>query len=204
MLNIPATYQPEKNKQIAEGIFSTEINELFYVQHATFPDERGFFSELAKIPDLEKILGFIFETKQINQSRSEKNVVRGIHAEDWNKLITVTSGYCFSAVVDVRPESSTFGKKELFLLGSGENALDGSLFIPSRCGNSICVLDGPVDYLYVVDQLYTERDTSHDVAISLFDKDLAIPWPIPREEMIISQRDLESVTLHERFPEKFI
>ena len=65
-------------------------------------------------------------------------------------------------------------------------------------GNSLCVVNGPVDYLYAVDALYRERDTSGDQAISLFDPELAIPWPISREQMIISERDKQSVNLAEK------
>jgi dTDP-4-dehydrorhamnose 3,5-epimerase len=202
-MNLPQTYKPSDDKKIADSIFKTSVQGLYYIAHSTYKDDRGFFSEVARFPELEAVIGHEFKVKQINHPRSYDNVVRGIHAENWNKYITVTNGLCFSAVVDVRPESATFGNKEYFVLGIGENVLDGSIYIPARTGNSMCVLQGPVDYLYFVDAVYKERDTTGDVAISLFDSDIDIQWPIPREQMIISERDMKAITLREKYPEKF-
>lgn len=196
------TFKP--TNEVAKGIFSTNLNGIFYIAHSTFKDDRGFFSEVVRFPELEAITGQPFVVKQVNHARSDKNVARGIHTEDWNKYVTITQGVCFSAVADVRPESPTFGKVETFVLGHGENALDGSLYLPAKIGNSLCVLEGPVDYLYFVDRLYADRDKAGDLAISLFDQDLNIQWPIPKEQMIISERDMKAVTLRERFREKFM
>jgi dTDP-4-dehydrorhamnose 3,5-epimerase len=196
-------YIPTPENKITDEVYKTSINGLYYISHKTFPDERGFFSELGKLTEILQIVQSNFTVKQISQARSYPNVIRGIHGEDWSKYISVTSGIAFSAIIDLRPESKTFMKKEQFLLGFGENTLDGSLLIPARCGNSMCVVEGPVNYLYLFDKLYKDRDPKGDVAVSLFDPDLNIQWPIPREQMIISQRDLKAVTLRQCFPEKF-
>ncbi len=201
---LPPTYKPSDENKIQEGIFKTSVNGVLYIERSIYADERGFFSEIVKVPELEKIIAMPFQVKQVNHARSEQNVMRGIHAEGWNKFVVVLTGTCFSAIVDVRPDSDTFGKKEYFLLGNREDALKGCLFLPSGVGNSLCVLDGPVDYLYLVDRLYEDRDKSGDVAISLFDPDLDIPWPIEKENMIISERDTNSITLREKCPEKFV
>lgn len=202
-INFP-TYTLEEKNKVRQGIYKSSIEGLLYISHATYKDDRGFFSEVARIPEVEEVTGISFSIKQINHARSLQNVVRGIHAEGWNKYITIGSGICFSAICDVRPNSSTFGKKEYFILGNGEGALDGSLFIPSGAGNSMCVLEGPVDYLYFVDRLYKDRDKEGDVAISLFDTDLNVQWPIAREDMILSERDINSILLREKYPEKFV
>ncbi|HRN70123.1 MAG TPA: dTDP-4-dehydrorhamnose 3,5-epimerase family protein [Candidatus Woesebacteria bacterium] len=203
-MQIPSTYQPTETSKLAEGVYKTSINGLLYIDRPIITDNRGFFSEVVKIPLLEQIIGQAFVVKQVNHARSETNVVRGIHAEGWNKYVFVLTGLCFVAIVDVRPNFETFGNKEYFLLGTGENALTGCLFLPSGVGNSVCILEGPVDYLYLVDRLYQDRDTSGDVAISVFDPDLNIPWPIKKEEMIISERDTNTIMLREKCPEKFI
>ena len=126
-----------------------------------------------------------------------------MHAEDWKKIITVINGLAFCALADVRPESATFGQVVNFRLGFGEGGLTGSLLVEEEIANSFCVLKGPVDYVYCVDRLYSERDPKGDVAISLFDPDLKIEWPIKREAMILSERDKNSISLRQRFPEKF-
>lgn len=197
------TYQILPQNKIVEGVYSTNIEGMFYVEHKTFPDQRGFFSEILKTPEIEEVIGQPFQIKQVNHARSLDKVVRGIHCEGWNKFITITDGICFSAIVDVRPNSTTFGEKEYFLLGQGDEALDGSVYIPAGCGNSMCVIEGPVDYLYFVDRLYQDRDKAGDLALSLFDEDIAIQWPLNREDMILSERDINAITLREKYPEKF-
>ncbi|OGV91062.1 hypothetical protein A3A66_00430 [Microgenomates group bacterium RIFCSPLOWO2_01_FULL_46_13] len=196
-------YQPSDDKKLADRIFKTAIDGLLYLDHDVHTDNRGFYSELSLIPDLEKVINHPFIIKQINQSHSAANVVRGFHAEGWNKLVTVITGKALSVLADTRPDSPTFLNKEYFLLDQSESALDGCLFIASNIANSICVLEGPVDYLYCVDTLYRDRDTSGDSAISLFDPDLDIAWPIDKNQMIISDRDRATTTLRKLYPEKF-
>jgi dTDP-4-dehydrorhamnose 3,5-epimerase-like enzyme len=67
--------------------------------------------------------------------------------------------------------------------------LSGCLFIDRGIANSVCVIDGPLDYIYCVDALYQDRDRADDVAISLFDPQLQIDWPLAKADMIISKRD---------------
>lgn len=196
-------FVPNESMLVGKDIYSTNIDGLLYLNSERKIDERGYYAEIAKIPALETVIGQPFNIKQINQSVSKQNVIRGIHAEHWRKLITVLSGQCLSVIADVRPDSTTFGQTAYFLFGENEPALHGSLFLDSGLGNSFLVLEGPLTYSYSVDQLYEERDTSFDRSISVFDPDLAIAWPITRENMIISQRDMESKKLRELYPEKF-
>lgn len=184
---------------IEDSIYKTGIEGLLYINRKLLGDDRGFFSEVAHIPSIQNITGTDFSIQQINHARSEQNVVRGIHAEDWNKFIFLASGKAFCAVVDLRPESQTFKKVETFTLGFDEESLHGGLFVPKGLGNSVAVLEGPLEYIYFVDKLYSERDTAGDVAVSLFDPELAIKWPIRREDMIISERDKNAVTVKEKF-----
>ena len=198
-----SAFTPTDTNKISPTVHKTAIEGLLYIPHKSFPDERGFYAELARIPELEAARGAEFIVKQVNQSRSITNIARGIHAESWNKLVTVTTGLCFCAIVDLRPDSTTFGQHQTFMLGLGKTALSGSIFIPSGLGNSFCVLEGPADYVYLVDALWSERNTSEDVAIHLFDPDINIQWPIPQADLILSKRDTESISLRNRFPKKF-
>jgi len=198
------TFHLENAKQIAPNTYVTAFEGMYYFNVQSYPDNRGFYTELAKLPEIEAITGQPFPVKQINHARSLPNVMRGFHAESWNKLVTVIQGQSFCALADVRPGSKTFGQVETLLLGPTEPALSGVLFVPNGVANSVCVVDGPVDYLYFVDQLYAERDPAGDVAISLFDSDLAVEWPLSKELMILSDRDRSAVSLRKRFPESFV
>lgn len=177
-------------------IKKTSIEGLLILERPTFGDERGFFREIFHKDELDRVLGVKFDGVQLNHSRSNPGVLRGIHAERWNKIISPVNGSAFLAIVDIRPESATFGKFETFTIND-ENRF--SLFLPNGMANSICVIDEtPVDYFYLVDAYYTGQDTR---AIAWDDPDLNIPWPI--KDPIISERDKNNPRLRELFPDKF-
>ncbi len=196
-------YIPEESYKVKDRIYKTEIDGLFFIQSPIHADDRGFYREMAIIPDLEVVLNHSFIIKQLNHSRSNTNVIRGFHSENWNKLITVASGTCLCVLADIRPESPTFLKSVYFYMGDGENSLKGSFFVTKGIANSFLVLNGPSDYIYAVDETYRDRDTSRDTAISLFDENLNISWPLRRDNMIISERDQNSIKLQDLYPEKF-
>ena len=60
-----------------------------------------------------------------------------------------------------------------------------------------------MDYIYCVDRLYQDRDKAGDQAISLFDPDLNITWPLNRDKMVLSERDKNAVFLRQKFPHRF-
>lgn len=177
-------------------IKKTTIPGLLVIERPTFSDERGFFREIFRLDDLEKETGIKFNIVQSNHARSFPKVIRALHAEDWNKLVYPVRGKIFSAIVDIRPDSPTFGKYEIFNFGENSHK---ALFIPKGLANSICVAGNePVDYLYLVDAYYEGGDRK---AIAWDDPDLNIKWPI--KNPIISERDRHNPTLREMFPEKF-
>lgn len=196
-------YTPNKDLEIAENIFKTKIEGLFYFKYRKFLDERGFFSQVLE-PERIRTAGINpnFTIKQVNLSVSKSKIARGIHTEGWNKLITVVQGHAFCALSDVRPDSPTYKNVEYFdFIADPQNEWGEGLYISKKIGNSVCAVEGPMHYLYGVDMLYHERNKADDLAVSIFDPDLNIQWPFPKEELIISQRDIDSVTLRELYPE---
>jgi dTDP-4-dehydrorhamnose 3,5-epimerase len=191
-------YQATDNLAIAENIFRTPIEGLFYLKYQKFTDDRGFFAQVLEPSRIAQKINPEFQIKQVNLSVSQSKVVRGIHAENWNKLITVLSGQAQLVIADIRSDSASYKETVYFDFNADENNQWGeALYISAKLGNSICALQGPVYYLYGVDQLYQNRNQDDDQAISLFDPDLNIQWPFAKEEMIISKRDLDSITLQE-------
>jgi len=203
MSNISVTFDKEKAQKLNESVYKTSIAGLYFIDHSLYRDDRGFYSELTKLPEVENVIKQSFEVKQVNLSYSTTNVIRGMHAEGWDKIATVVCGGAFCALADIRPESPTFGQVETFHLGPLYGAVRGSLYVSRGIANSFCVPEGEVDYLYLVNELYKDRDKKGDKSISLFDPDLNIRWPIPKDQMVISERDRQAVTLRELFPEKF-
>ena len=184
-----------KTKNLQE-IKKTSISGLLVIEKPTYKDERGFFREAVRLNELEEITGSKFEIKQWNHSKSKPKVIRALHAEGWNKLIYPVTGKMFAAIVDIRPDSKTFGKVETFTFGETRPR---ALFIPEGLANSICVVGTePVHYFYLVDRYYDGSDTT---AIAWDDPDLNIDWPV--KDPIISERDKNNPTLREAFPEKF-
>jgi dTDP-4-dehydrorhamnose 3,5-epimerase len=178
------------------SIKETGIKGLYVIDRPIFTDDRGFFREVFRLKDLEEVIGFKFNIVQSNHAYSKPNVIRALHAENWNKLVYPVNGKMFTAVVDIRPESETFGKVETF---NFDSSFRKALFIPKGLANSICVNgEETVDYIYYVDSYYDGSDTR---AFAWNDPDLNISWPVTNP--IISERDRKNPTLKEIFPEKF-
>jgi dTDP-4-dehydrorhamnose 3,5-epimerase len=179
-----------------KNIKSTKINGLFILERPVFGDERGFFREVFHLDELEQFLGYTFNPVQMNHSHSKPNVLRGIHAERWNKIVYPLNGEVFVAIVDIREDSESFGKVETLNIND-ENRF--GLFIPNGLANSLVVTsDVAIDYIYLVDRYYDGTDTR---AIAWDDPDLAINWPI--KDPIISERDKNNPKLRDIFPNKF-
>jgi len=189
-------YQPSDELKLSANFYRTNIDGLFYFQSPKHNDGRGFFSEVVRFPELATVLGRKFRVKQVNHSRSAENVVRGMHAEGWNKLVTVISGLICSVIVDIRPDSPTYKQVAYFKLGFDHKTDCGTgLFISQGLANSVAVLKGPASYIYLVDKLYEERDPKDDQALDIFDEALNIQWPIAKDKIVLSQRDVEAVRL---------
>ena len=108
------------NDEWPKMVKPTSINGLLVYERETFADDRGFFHEAIEVRDLEKVFGQEIKITQWNHSRSIPGVIRGFHAEPWDKLVYVTKGEVLAAIVDLRVDSPTFGKAESFKLGEKE------------------------------------------------------------------------------------
>lgn len=179
-----------------EFVQKTSIDGLLILKRPIHKDERGFFREIFHLDEIEKTLNIEFKGVQMNHAYSQPKVLRGIHAENWNKIICPLNGEVFVAIADIRPDSPNFGKVEKFTIND-ENRI--ALFVPKGLANSYCIIgDEAVHYIYLVDAYYDGSDTK---AVAFNDPDLAISWPI--EDPIISQRDRNNPRLRDLFPDKF-
>ena len=159
---------------------TTRIDGLLRVSLDVHGDSRGWFKESyqrAKLLDL----GFPdLQVVQHNVSYNEAvGTTRGIHAEPWNKYVSPAFGRVFVAIVELQTRVV-----ETFELGVGD-----ALYIPKGCGNSFCTLEPHTVYSYLVDDHWSPE--AKYVNVNLFDPTLAIDWPVPREQMTISEKDLD-------------
>lgn len=170
------------------------LDGLWVSERRTYADGRGFFREAFRLSDFSDVLDPVPVFVQVNHSRSHHGVLRGLHAENWEKLVYVPRGEVFTAVADLRPDSATFGKTASFLLGEQHGV---SLFIPRGLAHGYYVLSDEADYVYQVTAYYDGSDTR---AVAWDDPDLAIDWP--DRNPILSERDTRNPALRELFQER--
>jgi dTDP-4-dehydrorhamnose 3,5-epimerase len=166
---------------------------LWIFERPTHEDQRGFFREVFQARELEAELGRPVTFLQINHSRSRRGVLRGLHAEGWDKLVYVPRGEVFTALADIRPLSPTFAQVAVFRFDESNRAC---LFVPRGLAHGYYVMSDEADYVYQVTAYYDGSDTR---AVAWDDPDLAVPWPSCNP--ILSERDQCNPTLAELFPE---
>jgi dTDP-4-dehydrorhamnose 3,5-epimerase len=171
----------------------TPIAGLLDVTIPVHGDDRGWFKEnwqvekmrAAGLPDLN----FVQQNVAFNQLAG---VTRGIHAEPWNKYVSVACGRVFAAIVDLR-EGENFGT-----VSCHELTPEHALLIPVGCGNSYQVLEPATAYIYLTTGLWSAGLTYPSV--SPLDEQLAIQWPIPPAEAVLSEKDLSAAPLADFVP----
>ena len=163
----------------------TGIPGLVVVDLAVHGDARGWFKEnwqrekmtALGIPDRRWV--------QNNISYNEKRgATRGIHAEPWDKFISVATGSVFGAWVDLRAGSESYGKVYTCVLDPSK-----AIYVPRGVGNSYQALEDGTAYSYLVDAHWSLEQKGSYTFVNLADPDLAVPWPIPLEECEVSEAD---------------
>jgi dTDP-4-dehydrorhamnose 3,5-epimerase len=159
------------------AVTPTGIEGLLVVDWPVHGDERGFFRQTYQTSEIEETLGREVRFRQGNHSRSDPGILRGFHAEPWDKLVYVVRGTAFCAIADIRRDSPTFGRCETFVLGDPPEGRRVRLFVSDGLANAfLAVGDGPVDYLYDVTAEW--RPGVDKRAVAWDDPDLAVPWPV--------------------------
>jgi dTDP-4-dehydrorhamnose 3,5-epimerase len=175
------------------AVRETSIPGLFEVDLQVHGDPRGWFKESYQRVKLEDLGLPRLDIKQNNVSYNEQvGVTRGIHAEPWEKYISPAFGRVFNAIVDLRAGDG-FGRVETFTLTP-----EKAIFVPRGCGNAFCTLEPNTVYNYLVSDVWTPGLTYP--AVELFDADLAIDWPLPPGEMVISDKDRANPPLSDVTP----
>ena len=160
--------------------------ELIIVHNQSYKDKRGYFKEILLEKNIKKKFPFLV------MSYSKKNVLRGLHLQmkkSQGKYISVLKGKIFDVAVDLRKDSSTYGKVFSIIL-SEENSK--SLFIPPGFAHGFCSL---TKENYVIYSCTNYRDAKSEIAINYKDKDLKIKWPIKKP--IVSKKDQQAISLKE-------
>lgn len=168
---------------------------LRVIEPSIHADERGFFVETYKhnwheqvgIPPEESFV-------QDNHSRSSHGVVRGMHFQIGDgvaKLVRCARGSILDVAVDLRQGSPTYGEWEGIEL-SDENMRE--LYVPVGFAHGFCVLSEVADVLYKQTTYY---DGAVERGIAWNDPDVGVEWPLPIEQLTVSDRDAEAPRLSE-------
>lgn len=165
-------------------IRKTSIEGLVEIFPRVFEDERGFFFESFNEEAFRKE-GLPVNFVQDNQSFSVKGVLRGLHFQKapfaQGKLVRVIAGRVLDVAVDIRPESPTFGKYEIFDLMASKNNM---AYVPEGFAHGFVALEDSI-FSYKCTNLYSKVSES---GIIWNDPDLNIDWGI--QQPIVSEKDL--------------
>ena len=175
------------------AVHATTLRGVLRVELDVHGDDRGWFKESYQAAKLEQLGLPPMDLVQNNVSwNAQVGVTRGIHAEPWDKYVSPAHGRVFSAIVDLR-DGADFGRVETFELGPADG-----LFVPRGFGNSFCTLEPDTVYNYLV-TAHWSPDSAYTF-VNLFDPTLAIDWPVAREDMVLSDKDLEHPLLADVVP----
>jgi len=176
-----------------------EIQGAWLFESPVWKDNRGFFREWFKSEDIKKVTGRDFGIQQANISLSSAGTLRGIHYSialpGQAKWITCVSGSIKDVIVDIRPDSPTFGEwVEVELSGdSGKSVL-----ISEGLGHGFIALEDNTAVAYLVSTPFSQID---EFEINPLDKRIGINWGMDLSEMNISDKDKNAPTLAERLIE---
>ena len=158
-------------------------------------DNRGWFKENWQ---REKMLTLglpDFKPVQNNVSFNKKaGTTRGIHAEPWDKFISVASGKIFGAWVDLR-EGASFGTVFTATLDASQ-----AIYIPRGVGNSFQTLEDNTAYTYLVNDHWSADAQAQYTFLNLADETVAIDWPVPLSQAELSDKDKAHPRLSEVVP----
>jgi dTDP-4-dehydrorhamnose 3,5-epimerase len=173
----------------------TRIAGLVVVEPTVHGDERGFLCETyrcewhaeAGLPEGDAFV-------QDNHSRSRRGVVRGMHfhvGEGVAKLVRCARGRILDVAVDLRRGSPTYSQWEGVEL---DDESMRELYIPVGFAHGFCVLSEVADVMYKQTAYY---DPDLERGIAWDDPDVGVAWPLPVQELIVSERDRGAPRLSE-------
>ena len=173
------------------SVEATAIPEVRLVRPRLFPDDRGWFAEILRTDQFAE-LGLPTSFVQVNQSRSARGVVRGLHFQ-WDppqgKLMRVVSGRAFMIAADIRPGSPTLGRVVTVEASADEPVL---FWAPATFARGFAALSETAEIEYFCTAPYNPASES---AIRWDDPNLGISWPV--SVPVLSPKDAGAGTLED-------
>lgn len=164
---------------------SLKLEGLLLFEPDLHRDSRGYFVEVYKSSTFDKYIKQKFQ--QDNLSLSQKGVIRGLHYQvdpmAQGKLVQCLTGSIFDVIVDLRPQSKTYGQWESLQLSSENHHM---LYVPEGFAHGLQALENNTRVFYKCTNLYSKE---HERGLRFDDPRLSIPWPLEPQNM--SPKDLE-------------
>jgi dTDP-4-dehydrorhamnose 3,5-epimerase len=168
------------------NIIETNFDGVLVLEPKIWHDDRGYFYESYN----EKTFGHTnksFNWVQDNEAKSSKGVLRGLHYQlppsAQTKLVRVIEGEVLDVIVDIRPESATYGH-HLSVVLSGTNFKQ--LLIPRGFAHGYVVLSDAAIFSYKCDNYYSKAD---EAGLKYDDAKLNIDWILPSASHVVSPKD---------------
>ena len=176
-------------------VIKTDIEGVVIIEPKIFGDARGYFYESFNAAEFEAKTGIKTTFVQDNQSKSCYGVLRGLHFQKppyaQSKLERVVEGAVVDVAVDIRRGSPTFGKYVAVEL-TAEN--HRQLFIPRGFAHGFIVKSQTAIFQYKCDNLYAPQSEG---AIAWNDPTIGIDWGIPKQDLLLSEKDKHHNSLTE-------
>lgn len=169
------------------NVINTPIEGLVILEPKLHKDDRGYFFESYNKQTLETVAGYNTPLVQDNQARSVKNVLRGLHYQNYPtpqaKLIRVLEGSIWDVAVDIRKNSKTY-KQWFGVELSAENKRQ--LLIPHGFAHGYAVLTDTAEVFYKCDDYYNK---AAEGGIYFADPEIGVDWKIDLALAIVSDKD---------------
>ncbi|MBJ7419202.1 MAG: dTDP-4-dehydrorhamnose 3,5-epimerase [Rhodoferax sp.] len=172
----------------------TAIADVLLLEPRVFGDARGFFLESYNEKVFAQATGLQVQFVQDNHSRSQRHVLRGMHFQTENpqgKLVRVVAGAVFDVVVDIRPDSPSYGR----WIGE-ELSVDNQrqLWIPPGLAHGFLVLSESADFLYKTTAYY---HPASERCLAWNDPIVGIDWPLDDTPPLVSDKDAKGLSLNQ-------
>ncbi len=170
----------------------TTLPGVLLIEPRVFGDERGFFFESFNARSFREATGVTLDFVQDNHSRSQRDVLRGIHyqiEQAQGKLVRVVAGEVFDVAVDLRRGSPTFGRWEGFRLSAENKRM---LWVPPGFGHGFVVLSDSADFLYKTTDYWAPQ---HERCLLWNDPAVGIDWPLEGRAPTLSDKDRQGLPL---------
>jgi len=168
-------------------IIKTTIEGVLIIEPKVFGDARGYFFESFNAKEFVEKTGKGITFVQDNESSSRYGVLRGLHFQlppyTQSKLVRCVKGKVVDVVVDIRKGSPTYGKYVMCELTEENHR---QFFIPKGMAHGFAVLSETAIFQYKCDDFYHPEAEG---AVAWNDPDIAINWPIPATDVILSEKD---------------